>query len=343
MSDLRVVIVGATGAVGQVALQVLEERSFPLGSLRLCASPRSFGKRITFRGEELVVEEATPRLFAECDIAFISVSAAISRHLAPMAVEQGCVVIDDSSAFRMEPNVPLVVPEINAADVEGHQGILAIPNCSTTQMVMALYPLHLASPIRRVVVDTYQSVSGTGSAAVHELNAQASQVLAGEPAQPNVYPHRIAFNLLPHIDAFLENGYTVEERKMVEETRKIMHAPDVAVSATCVRVPVPIAHSEAVHVELDRAMAPQEARKLLAAFPGVVVADDPQRNLYPMPLDAAGRDEVFVGRIRQDVSHPNGLAMWVVSDNLRKGAATNAVQIAEELLNRRALLRQRVS
>ena len=342
MSDPRVVIVGATGAVGQVALQVLAERNFPMESLRLCASPRSYGKRIKFRGAELVVEEATPELFAECDIAFIAVSASVSRQLSPVAVQQGCVVINKSAAFRMEPGMPLVVPEINAADIEAHQGILSVPNCSTTQMVMALYPLHRANPIKRVVVDTYQSVSGTGSAAMEELTRQSHQVLEGRPAEASVYPHQIAFNLLPQIDSFLDDGYTGEERKMVEETRKIMHAPQIAISATCVRVPVPIAHSEAVHVEFERPMTPQEARGLLAAFPGVVVVDDPQRSQYPMPVNAAGRDEVFVGRVRQDSSHPNGLAMWVVSDNLRKGAATNGIQIAEELVKRKALLRQRV-
>jgi len=343
VADPRIAIVGATGAVGQVALQVMEERSFAAQSLRLCASPRSVGKRMRFRGQEIVVEETTAALFAECDIAFISANGAVSRELAPIAVQQGCVVIDDSSVFRMDPAVPLVVPEVNAADVEAHQGILAIPNCSTTQMVMALYPLHLANPIKRVVVDTYQSVSGTGAAAVAELNEQAAQVLKGQPAQAEQYPHQIAFNVFPHIEPFMDNGYTREEWKMLEETRKIMHAPEIAVSATCVRVPVPIAHSEAVHVEFERPMDPQEARELLAAFPGVVVTDDPQQDAYPMPINAAGHDEVFVGRIRKDASHPNGLAMWVVSDNLRKGAALNAVQIAEELVSRQALApRQRV-
>jgi len=337
-----VVVVGATGAVGQVALQVLEQRNFSMESLRVCASSRSWGKRISFRGQELVVEEATEALFAQCDLAFISVSGAVSRQLAPLAVRQGCLVIDDSSTFRMEPQVPLVVPEINAGDVEHHRGILAIPNCSTTQMVMALYPLHRANPIKRVIVDTYQSVSGTGREAMKELNEQARQLLVGLPAQAQQYPHQIAFNVFPHIEPFMDNGYTKEEWKMVEETRKIMHAPQIAVSATCVRVPVPISHSEAVHVEFQHPMAPQEARDLLAAFPGVVVVDDPQRNAYPMPVSAAGRDEVFVGRIRQDASHPNGLAMWVVSDNLRKGAATNAVQIAEEVVRRGAFLPQQV-
>ena len=341
MADPRVVIVGATGAVGQVALQVLEERGFPMASLRLCASPRSFGKKLRFGRREIVVEEANAALFAECDIAFISVSAALSRELAPVAVAQGCLVIDDSSAFRMDYDVPLVVPEINAADLDGHKGIVSIPNCSTTPLVMALYPLHLVNPIRRVVVDTYQSVSGTGAAAVAELEQQSQQIGRGERPTVEQYPHQIAFNVLPQVEHFLDNGYTNEEWKMLRETRKIMHAPDVAVSATCVRVPVPLSHSEAVHVELARPMPVAEARKLLSAFPGVDLMDDPATSTYPMPINTAGRDEVFVGRIRQDASHPSGLAMWVVSDNLRKGAATNAMQIAEELVARGALLRRR--
>ncbi len=339
MRPLNIALVGATGAVGRVFLQVLEERAFPVASLRVCASSRSVGKRLSFRRQELEIEEATPRLFAECDLAFISVSADISRRLAPQAVEAGCVVIDDSAAFRMEPDVPLVVPEVNADDVESHRGILAIPNCSTTQMVMALYPLHQANPVRRVVVDTYQSVSGTGGAAVEELRLQSRQVLDGEPTTPEQYPYQIAFNVLPQIDSFLESGYTVEEQKMAQETRKIMHAPEMALSATCVRVPVTVGHSEALHVELDRPMEVAEARSLLKAFPGVTVVDDPTDHGYPMPVDAAGRDDVFVGRIRRDASHPNGLALWVVSDNLRKGAATNSVQIAEELVSKGLLLR----
>ena len=337
MRPLNIALVGATGAVGQVFLRVLEERSFPVKSLRACASPRSLGKRLTFRSQELQVEEATPELFAECDLAFISVSADISRRLAPQAVEVGCVVIDDSAAFRMEPDVPLVVPEVNADDVEGHRGILAIPNCSTTQMVMALYPLHRANPVRRVVVATYQSVSGTGGAAMEELRRQSRQVLEEQPTAPEQYPHQIAFNVLPQIDSFLESGYTMEEQKMVQETRKIMHAPELALSATCVRVPVTVGHSEALHVEFDRPMDVAEARALLDAFPGVTVVDDPADHGYPMPVDAAGLDDVFVGRIRRDASHPNGLALWVVSDNLRKGAATNAVQIAEELVRRQGV------
>ncbi len=339
MSAPRVVVVGATGAVGKVALRVLEERNFPMSSLRVCASERSVGKRVNFRGEELEVELATPPVFANSDIVFTAVGSAMSREFAPMAVEQGCVVIDKSAAFRMESGVPLVVPEINPDDVEGHQGILAVPNCSTTQMVMALYPLHRANPIKRVIVDTYQSVSGTGAEAMEELTVQSGQVLRGEATQPEQYPHRIAFNILPQVETFLDDGYTTEERKMRDETRKIMHAPDLALSATCVRVPVPVSHAEALHIEFEQPMSVGEARELLATFPGVSVVDDPLTSTYPMPMDAEGRDEVFVGRLRQDDSHPNGLALWVVSDNLRKGAATNGVQIAEELLRRDALHR----
>ena len=339
MSGPRVVVVGATGAVGKVALRVLEERNFPISSLRVCASERSVGKRVNFRGEELEVELATPPVFANSDIVFTAVGSAMSREFAPMAVEQGCVVIDKSAAFRMESSVPLVVPEINPDDVEGHQGILAVPNCSTTQMVMALYPLHCANPIKRVIVDTYQSVSGTGAEAMEELVVQSGQVLRGEATRPEQYPHRIAFNVLPQVETFLDDGYTTEERKMRDETRKIMHAPDLVLSATCVRVPVPVSHAEALHIEFEQPMSVGEARELLATFPGVSVVDDPLTSTYPMPMDAEGRDEVFVGRLRQDDSHPNGLALWVVSDNLRKGAATNGVQIAEELLRRDALHR----
>ena len=343
MDGVRIAVVGATGAVGSVFLRLLEERSFPVRDLKLLASRRSHGKRLKVLGQEVEVQETVPSVdtFRDVDIAFISAGGEVSRQLAPLAVEAGALVVDDSSTFRMRPEVPLVVPEINAADLEEHRGIVAIPNCSTTQMVMALWPLHRANPIRRVVVDTYQSVSGTGAAAVRELEAQARAVVEGRRPEASVYPHPIAFNLFPHIDSFLPNGYSKEEWKMVEETRKIMHAPEVAVSATCVRVPVPLCHSEAVHVEFQRPMAPEEARELLAAFPGVVVVDEPGQARYPTPAEAAGRDEVFVGRIRQDASHPNGLAMWVVSDNLRKGAATNALQIAEEAVRRRVLPAQR--
>ncbi|MBI4201867.1 MAG: aspartate-semialdehyde dehydrogenase [Chloroflexi bacterium] len=337
MGNPNVVVVGATGAVGKVFLRILEERRFPVERLRLCASPRSIGKRIKVNGEDLPVEATTPEIFDDADFAFISASTAVSRELAPVAAQRGAFVIDDSSAYRMDPKVPLVVPEINAEDLEWHQNIAAIPNCSTTQMVMALYPLHKANPIKRIIVDTFQAVSGTGNLAIDELREQSRTILEGGSAKASVYPHQIAFNALPHIEPFMEDGYTREEQKMLYETRKIMHAPDIAVSATCVRVPVYFSHSEAVHVEFTHPMSPEEARELMAAFPGVVVVDNPAANEYPLAIDAADRDEVFVGRIRKDSSHPNGLAMWIVSDNLRKGAATNAIQIAEEVVKRELL------
>ena len=254
--------------------------------------------------------------------------------MAPVAVESGAMVIDDSSAFRMEPKVPLVVPEVNADDLAQHRGIVSIPNCSTTPLAMVLKAIGEVNPVRRAIVDTYQSVSGTGAAAVEELRTQ----LERPTAKAEVYPHQIAFNLLPHIEPFLDNGYTKEEWKMVQETRKILHDPGLAISATCVRVPVNICHSEAVHVELAEPMSPGEVRDVLSSFPGIRVLDEPSRNQYPMPINAAGKDDVFVGRIRQDASHPRGVAMWLVSDNLRKGAALNAIQIAEEVLNRELLL-----
>ncbi len=342
MRKANVVVVGATGAVGQVFLRILEERHFPVDRLRLCASPRSVGKRLTVNGIEVEVEATTPEIFQGADFAFISVSTNISRQLVPVAARAGALVIDDSSAFRLEPDVPLVVPEINPEDLEHHRGITAIPNCSTTQMVMALYPLHRVNPIRRIIVDTYQAVSGTGSAAMQELRQQSRALLDSGEATPSVYPHRIAFNVFPHIEPFMEDGYTREEFKMRAETQKILHAPEIAISATCVRVPVYIGHSEAVHVEFEHPMSPEEARELLEAFPGVAVVDEPSANRYPLAWQAAGRDEVFVGRIRRDSSHPKGLAMWVVSDNLRKGAALNAIQIAEEVLKRDLLVSRRV-
>ena len=337
MDSCRIAVIGATGAVGSVFLRILEQRKFPASAVRLCASSRSLGRRLAVNGHQLPIELATPELFGEVDLAFISANSDVSRELAPVAVEQGVLVIDDSSAFRMDPNVPLVVPEVNADDVERHKGIISIPNCSTTPLVMVLKPLNDVNPIKRVIADTYQSVSGTGAAAVEELRLQSAAVLDGRPVEPHVYPHQIAFNALPQVETFVDNGYTTEEMKMVHETRKIMHAPDLPVSATCVRVPVAVSHSEAVHVELTHPMTPAEAREVLSAFPGVTVLDDPQSSVYPMPIDAEGKDEVFVGRIRQDLSHPNGIAMWVVSDNLRKGAGLNAIQIAEEALSRKLL------
>jgi aspartate-semialdehyde dehydrogenase len=334
MKGYKVAILGATGMVGQEFIKVLEQRNFPMDSISLLASDRSAGKRMFVSHREILVEEVTPKSFKDIDIALFSAGAEVSRYFSPIAAQAGAVVIDNSSAFRMDPKVPLVVPEINVDDIKWHKGIIANPNCSTIQIVVALYPLHKVNPIKRIIVVTYQSVSGTGAAAVEELTEQARQVLAGQTTVPHVYPHQIAFNLLPEIDVFLDNDYTKEEWKMVEETRKIMHADDIAISAMCVRVPVFIGHSEAVHVEFSQSMSPDEARRILAQAPGVKVLDDPAISLYPQPWSAAGTDDVFVGRIHRDASHTCGLVMWVVADNIRKGAALNAVQIAEEMIKR---------
>jgi len=334
MKQYRVAIVGATGLVGQEFIRILEQRNFPMSSVRLLASDRSAGRKLFVRHEEIEVEETVPESFENIDIALFSAGGDTSRHFSPMAARAGAVVVDNSSAFRMDPGVPLVVPEINPEDIKWHRGIIANPNCSTIQMVVALYPLHKVNPIKRVIVDTYQAVSGTGSAAVEELTTQTKQVLEGQEVVSSVYPHQIAFNVLPEIDVFLDNAYTKEEWKMVEETRKIMHANEIAISATCVRVPVFTGHSEAVNIEFSRPMSPDEARQILARAPGVKVLDDTTVSLYPHAWLAAGTDEVYVGRIRQDASHPSGLAMWVVSDNLRKGAALNTIQIAEEMIRR---------
>lgn len=332
MSGYRVAILGATGMVGREFLKILQQRQFPVSDLVLLASDRSAGKTMAFGSKEIVVQETTPDSFKGVDIVLASAGAEISREFSPIAAAAGAVVVDNSRAFRMEPEVPLVVPEVNLEDAKEHRGIIANPNCSTIQMVVALYPIHRVNPIRRVIVDTYQAVSGTGSPAIDELLDQARAVLEGGNPMSRVYPHQIAFNLFPHIEPFQENGYSREEMKMLLETRKIMHAPEILVSATTVRVPVQIGHSEAIHLELTEPMTPAEAREILSRAPGVVVLDDPANNGYPTPWDATGRDETFVGRIRKDISHPNGLAMWVVADNIRKGAALNAVQIAEALI-----------
>ncbi len=334
MPRYNVAIVGATGLVGRELLKVMAERDFPVGELRLLASPRSAGRKIEYRGREITVEVASPDAFGGMHFVFASVEDAVSRELAPQAVAAGAVYIDDSAAWRLEPDVPLVIPEVNGEDLREHRGIVAIPNCSTTVMVMALYPLHRANPIRRIVVDTYQSVSGTGGAAMEELERQLQDRAEGRQLKPQVYPHPIALNLIPHIGSFLEDGYSREEWKMIHETRKILHAPEIAVSATCVRVPVMVGHSMAVHVELSRPMEPEEARRLLQLAPGVAVVDSPSEALYPHPYQAAGSDLVYVGRLRRDASHPNGLALWAVGDNLRKGAALNTVQIAETMITR---------
>ena len=328
----RVVVVGATGLVGRLTLSILEERAFPIERLRLFASPRSVGKRVRYQGEEVAIEAVGDDAFDGADLVFLSVETPLSRVLAPRAVAAGAVVVDDSSAHRLEAGIPLVVPEVNPYDIGLHRGIIAGPNCCTAQLVVALAPIQRVNPIERLIVDTYQAVSGTGQAALGELHQQERQIQQDEPLSPAIYPHPIARNLFPHVDSFRDDGYTKEEWKMIQETRKILHLPDLRMSATCVRVPVPIGHSEAIHLELEHPMSPAEAREVLEAAPGLLVVDDPSRNAYPMPIDAAGRDEVLVGRIRADLSHPRGLVLWVVGDNLRKGAALNAVQIAEALL-----------
>ena len=328
--EYDVAILGATGLVGRTMARVLEERKFPVKSIKLLASARSAGTRLPFMGEEIPVVEAKPAAFEGVQVALFSAGGGTSKEMAPAAARAGAVVIDNSSAWRMEPDVPLVVPEVNPEDVDWHRGIIANPNCSTIQMVVALNPLHRLNPIKAIVVDTYQSVGGTGHKGVAELEAQ----LVDKDARPTVYPHPIAFNLIPEIDVFLGDGTFKEEAKMRLETRKIMHAPDVRVIATTVRVPVWSAHSEAVHVSFTEPISPADAREILASAPGVVVEDDPARSVYPTPRAKAGRDEVFVGRIRCNDVFDHGLSMWVVADNVRKGAATNAVQIAETLVER---------
>ena len=327
----HVAIVGATGLVGETFINILEERDFSMSSLTLMASARSAGKRLKAMGDEFEVVEATPDAFEDIDIALFSAGGGTSKRLAPEAAKRGTVVVDNSSAWRMDANTPLVVPEVNPDDALNHNGIIANPNCSTIQMVVALWPLHRENPIKRIIVDTYQSASGAGRLALEEMLEQSRGVLNGEEAQPSAFPHRIAFNAIPQIDVFEEDDYTKEEIKMVRETQKIMHAPEIAVSATCVRIPAAFAHSEAVHVEFMNPISPSDARDILSAAPGVIVTDDPASSAYPMAIDAQGRDEVFVGRIRRDTALDNGLSMWVVSDNIRKGAATNTIQIAELL------------
>jgi len=330
----HVAIVGATGMVGQEFIKILLQRRFPMSSIHLYASDRSAGRKVFVGQHEIQVKQTASDSFDNIDVALFSAGSEISKHFAPIAAKVGALVIDNSAAWRMDTRVPLVVPEVNVEDIKKHRGIIANPNCSTIQMVVALYPLHKVNPIKRITVATYQSVSGTGLAAVEELTKQAKIVLEGGNVVPHVYAHQIAFNLLPEIDVFLESGYTKEEWKMIEETRKIMHAESIAISATCVRVPVFIAHSEAVHIEFTDYMSPEEARSILSKAPGIKILDDPNVSLYPQPWLAAGTDDVYVGRIRSDASYLNGLVMWVVSDNIRKGAALNAIQIAEEAINR---------
>ena len=334
-TPLTVAVVGATGVVGTTMIQVLEERGLAVGELRPMAS-RSDGRAITFRGRTIPVVEATAEAFEGVDIALFSAGAGVSAVLAPEAVARGVLVIDNSAQWRMIEGVPLVVTEVNPGDAAMHEGIIANPNCSTMQLVPLLMALRDSAGLERVIVDTYQAVGGTGAEAIDELQAQIVAHAAGEPKQAVVYPHPIAFNALPEIDVLLDDGYFKEEWKVIHESRKILHLPDLRLSCTAVRVPVFVGHSEAVHVETGRPLGPDEARRLFAAVPGVVVVDDPGAHRYPLATEAAGRDEIFVGRVRADVSMPDGrgLAFWCVSDNLRKGAATNAVQIAELAIDR---------
>ena len=328
----HVAVVGATGAVGIEMIKTLEKRSFPVGQLTLLASARSAGKKLKFRGQEVAVKELTKDSFAGIDIALFSAGGGISREFAPIAAKAGCVVVDNSSAFRMDDAVPLVVPEINAADVKRHQGIIANPNCTTAITLMALYPLHQAFGCKRIFASSYQAVSGTGAKAIEELKRQVGEIVAGKPVTKEVYPHQIAFNVLPQVDSFLPTGYTKEEMKMENEGRKIMHHPTFRASVTCVRVPVYRSHSIAVSAEFEKPVTVDAARAVLKRAPGLDLVDEPEKNKYPMPLLTSEKYNCEVGRIRKDCALENGLCFWVSGDQLLKGAALNAVQIAEELL-----------
>ncbi len=328
MKKFNVAVVGATGAVGQELLKILKERNFPIGQLKLLATERSAGKKIEYNGTEYIVENTTAEAFEGVDIALFAGGSA-SKDFAREAANRGAVVVDNSSAFRMDPDVPLVVPEVNPEDVKLHKGIIANPNCSTIIMVVALKPVHDAAKIKRVVVSTYQAVSGAGKEAIDELAAQVKLLSEGNDVSAEVFPYQIAYNLIPHIDVFSDLDYTKEEWKMVNETKKILHDESIQITATTVRVPIFRSHSESVNIETERKVSATEAKELLASAPGVIVQDKPEKKEYPMPLYTSDRDEVFIGRIREDNSIANGLNLWVVADQLRKGAATNAVQIAE--------------
>ncbi|MEK9630041.1 MAG: aspartate-semialdehyde dehydrogenase [Nitrospinota bacterium] len=330
----NVAVAGATGAVGRKMLEILQERNFPVDKLKLLASARSAGSELEFKGEKIIVEELKSDSFKDVDIALFSAGASISRKFAPDAVKSNCVVIDNSSAYRMESDIPLVVPEVNPNAIGEKPGIIANPNCSTIQMVVALKPIHEKFKIKRVVVSTYQSVSGSGQKAIDELKTQVLELQNGKDVSSNVYPHQIAYNCLPHIDIFLDNGYTKEEMKMVNETRKIMGDDSIQVCPTTVRVPVFYSHSEALNVETEGPVTAAAVKDLLSSQEGVCVVDDPENNAYPLATDGENKDEVFVGRIRDDISRDRAVNFWVVSDNLRKGAALNAVQIAELLISR---------
>ena len=331
---VRVAVMGATGAVGQEMIKILEERKFPCSSLKLLASKRSKGKKFPFRGQLQAVEVLTKNSFKDVDLVLASAGGSISREYAPAAVKSGAVVVDNTSAFRMDKKVPLVVPEVNPEDIKWHNGIIANPNCSTIQMVVALKPIYDAAGIKRLVISTYQAVSGTGTEAIQELLEQTAALLEHKPVSAEVYPHQIAFNCLPHIDIFFEDGYCREELKMVNETHKILHDPGIGITATTVRVPVIRCHSESINVETRKKISLKKLRRVLDGAPGLVVVDDPFKNDYPLAIYGEGRDETYVGRLREDFSIKNGLNLWVVSDNLRKGAALNTIQIAEVMLQR---------
>lgn len=331
-SGVTVAIVGVTGAVGQTTLKILEERKFPVKALRAFASERSVGKTVIFKGETIRVERVGPEAFKGVEVAFFSAGGAQSREYAPQAVKAGAVVVDKSSAYRMDPKVPLVVPEINAHALEGHQGIVACPNCTTIVTVMPLKPLHDAGRLTRVIATSYQAVSGAGVNGVEELREQTLAWARGEAMTPKYFPHQVAFNVIPHIDTFVEGGYTGEEMKLVNEIRKVLELPDLRISPTTVRVPVFTAHSVAVNAETERVVGPDRARELFAAFPGLTLWDDPAQNRYPMPISAEGQDDCYVGRVRQDLSLPNAINFWVVGDQLRKGAALTGIQVAELLI-----------
>ncbi|AXI31015.1 aspartate-semialdehyde dehydrogenase [Priestia megaterium] len=338
--ELHVAVVGATGAVGQQMIKTLQERNFPVGKLTLLSSARSAGKKVLFSGEEVVVQEATPDSFEGVDIALFSAGGSISKALAPEAVKRGAIVVDNTSAYRMDENVPLVVPEVNEDALHAHNGIIANPNCSTIQMVAALQPLRETYGLSKVLVSTYQAVSGAGAAAINELKEQAKAILEEKEFTPEILPvggdkkhYQIAFNAIPQIDKFQDNGFTFEEMKMINETKKIMSMPELPVAATCVRLPVVTGHSESVYIEIEKdGVTVADVKNLLADAPGIVLQDDPENQVYPMPADCVGKRDVFVGRIRKDLDRDNGFHMWIVSDNLLKGAAWNSVQIAESLI-----------
>lgn len=339
-TEYNVAVVGATGAVGEQMIRMLEDRDFPIATLTLLSSERSAGKKVQFKGQEIEVQAAKPESFEGIDLALFSAGGSVSKELAPEAVKRGAIVVDNTSAFRMDPEIPLVVPEVNEADLKNHNGIIANPNCSTIQMVVALEPIRKAYGLKKVIVSTYQAVSGAGAKAIAEMKEQSQALLNGEEHTPQILPvgsdkkhYKIAFNAIPQIDKFQENGFTFEEMKMINETKKIMHEDNLEVAATCVRLPIEIGHAESVYIEVEKSgVSAQEIKELLANGEGIILQDNPNEQEYPMPLDAAGKKEVFVGRIRKDLDNDKGIHMWVVADNLLKGAAWNSVQIAERLV-----------